>query len=1192
MKKWILLIVSAAAACCFAACQMAEEAFVPDGTMLIATTESGSPETRTILTPAGTGLSQVLWSENDQLDVYMDGRTTPVLFSLVEGAGTRTATFHGEGEASRYIAFYPHSMTPSLGSGETVRFTLPATQNYVEGTFASGSFPMTAVASSADLQFHNVCSVLRISMTGHNIVTRIVLRSNDPAVKVRGKASVSLSDPSDPVLQLSSDACDSLVLSVPGVKLTETEDTHFFLVLPPQTYKGGLSLRIYSNDRYMDKVLKSDFTMKRSRLHKADSFLFAPNGFDDSTYLEGSGSEDDPFLIGSLGDMVLMRDAVNSESGMIMSVAGNEVPAAGACYLLTADIDLSEVCSVKSGKSWTPIGTDSSHFTGVFDGQDHRIDNLYIKNTSENQGLFSFLDGTVRNLTVSGTIKDARGKVGMMAAILAGKIENCETFGLIQSNNATYTGGFAGDYTGTVIESVNNVNISVSGYYTGGIVGYGYRAGTLSKCINRGEINGRMNVGGIVGCMSEGVAGCINYGTVSGLGGDIGGIVGNQNAGIILNCSNFGEVMGTTNVGGVSGYSRQNSYVVNCVNYSSVTGTVNVGGVCGIVSNNSSRSSTSVLNSLNLGSVSSSSGSNVIGGISGTNDGVNASYGYTASRVEQCYWLYDPSKGLGMEAGLGVDEGTSAGLFPLTDSQMKGTDSGKVLYSDSGSSYTVLLDALNAWAYSNRNLTSISLQGWEYGQNGYPALTGLDVQKPGSGYAVFTVSATSFEVNASPSVFEVTIVSSLDYAFTCPGWITETSVSNSKTDPYTRKHIFRVESNDSSEGRNGEVVFTNTAGKALKVTVMQKGVYLKLGTDILSFTGSGGVMRLNISSSTSWTVSSDSKWCSVNPQSGNGDSVVSVKASGNLDDSARAATVTVSTLDGKIVKMVSIVQSSHSEEVTGDWKNDPFVHKSLAMRFTATWCGWCPRMNKSIKRAMELYPDKISYVALHNSDSDLAFGQIGALNSQYAISGFPTGIVDGRVAIENYPVETSAQNIVNAVKETEEKYGTVTGVEINSSVSGRTAKVDVGVYVKKAGEYKVTVLLLEDDIINYQADYEEGDHQRYEHDNIARVAMSNVKGDAFSVASDYTIKNFSFSANVPSSCVMANMRVLVYVQRKFGSYPVIQSGNYGDYFVDNSADVALGGNLKLALESSGSGSGGGGNSGNNEGIVPGDDINM
>lgn len=1191
MKRLIDITTFAAAICCLAACQSTEETFLPDGTNLTAIAESDGPDTRTVLSQAGTGLSQVLWSEEDQLDVFMDGSPVSSVFTLAEGAGTKKGVFHGMGTASRYIAFYPHSMLPSVESGEIIRFTLPATQQYAEGTFASGSFPMMAVSTSSDLQFRNLCSVLRISMTGHDAVTRVVFRSNDPSAKVSGKASVSLTSPSDPSLQLDQDSCDSLVLSVPSVKLDESEATHLYLVLPPQTYKGGFTLRVYTGDRFMEQSLDKDFTMKRSRLHKADSFVFKPNGIDTSTYLEGSGTEEDPFLIGSLGDLILMRDAVNSESGMIMSVAGNNVPAASAFYQMVADIDLDEVCGEKSGKSWTPIGTVSSHFKGVFDGKDHRIYNLYINKYLTNQGLFSFVDGTVKNLTVNGIILDASGYMGLLTANLAGSIENCEAFGLIQSSHAFRAGGLVGSGTGALIESVNHVDISVSGGGAGGIIGSDNAAGIVLKCMNYGAIKGVGYVGGIGGSTMCMVEGCLNYGTVSGTKNAIGGIVGYESAGMILNCSNFGEVQGATEVGGVAGESLMSGYIVNSVNYSNITGTVNVGGICGIVSNSNSRSSTTILNSLNLGTVSSTSGSTDIGGISGTNEGVNTTYGTTASRVEQCYWLYDPSKGLGMEAGLGKDEGFSSHLFSLTDSQMKGSDSGKVLYSEHDSSYTVLLDALNAWAYANRNLASISLQGWTYGQDGYPALTGLDVQMPGAGSVVFTVSDASVEINASTSCFEVTVVSSLDYTMTSSRWISEENVSSSKTNPYIHKHLFRVEPNSSLDIRNGEIVFTNTAGNALKVLVMQKGVNLETDTDILSFTENGGVKRLVLSSSASWTVSSsDPEWCIVDPQSGNGDSVVSVHVSENVGNRARAATLTVSSQGGIIERIVSVVQSGKTQEVTGDWKKDPFVHKSLAMRFTATWCGWCPRMNKSFKRAMELYPGKISYVALHNTDSDLAFNQVDPLNSQYGISGFPTGIIDGRVEISNDEVDVAAGKIVDAVKETEEKYGTVTGVEINSSLSGRVAKVDVGVYVKKAGDYKITVLLLEDGIIGYQANYEGESLSNYVHDNIARVAMSNVQGDAFSVASDNTVKTFSFNTVVPSSCVLANLRVLVYVQRAYGSYPVIQSGNYGRYFVDNSADVALGESLKLALEgSSGGGSGGGGG---NEGIVPGGDIDM
>ena len=67
------------------------------------------------------------------------------------------------------------------------------------------------------------------------------------------------------------------------------------------------------------------------------------------------------------------------------------------------------------------------------------------------------------------------------------------------------------------------------------------------------------------------------------------------------------------------------------------------------------------------------------------------------------------------------------------------------------------------------------------------------------------------------------------------------------------------------------------------------------------------------------------------------------------------------------------------------------------------------------------------------------------------------------------------------------------------------------------------------------------------------------------------------------------MRVLVYIQKAFGSAPRIQSDNYGDYYVDNCAVVKLGEDLPLVLEGGGGGSGGG-EGGGNEDIIPGSEI--
>ena len=60
---------------------------------------------------------------------------------------------------------------------------------------------------------------------------------------------------------------------------------------------------------------------------------------------------------------------------------------------------------------WTPIGNQSQKYIGTFDGNGHKISGLYIDSTSNNQGLFGFVDkgGNIKNLGIDGTVK---GKTG------------------------------------------------------------------------------------------------------------------------------------------------------------------------------------------------------------------------------------------------------------------------------------------------------------------------------------------------------------------------------------------------------------------------------------------------------------------------------------------------------------------------------------------------------------------------------------------------------------------------------------------------------------------------------------------------------------------------------------------------------------------------------------------------------------
>ena len=255
----------------------------------------------------------------------------------------------------------------------------------------------------------------------------------------------------------------------------------------------------------------------------------------------------------------------------------------------------------------------------------------------------------------------------------------------------------------------------------------------------------------------------------------------------------------------------------------------------------------------------------------------------------------------------------------------------------------------------------------------------------------------------------------------------------------------------------------------------------------------------------------------------------------------------------------------NQEAPNGDWTTEEFVHHSLGMRFTATWCGYCPMMNTAFQMVKEEVGDKFLYACFYSSNSggNYGFPDINTLMNQYGVTGFPTGIVDGRRIIGNMQqISATAANIVSAIEETEANYPTVTGVEFSSALSGSTLSVNLDLFAHVADDYKLTVLVLENGIVGHQTDYNDGDHEDFVHDKVVRQALTSVSGDAVTMA-EGDEKSFTFSTEIPSGWNKDNLEILVYVQRPFGSQNRIQSGNYGDYYVDNARSAAVGTTAEL-----------------------------
>ena len=250
-----------------------------------------------------------------------------------------------------------------------------------------------------------------------------------------------------------------------------------------------------------------------------------------------------------------------------------------------------------------------------------------------------------------------------------------------------------------------------------------------------------------------------------------------------------------------------------------------------------------------------------------------------------------------------------------------------------------------------------------------------------------------------------------------------------------------------------------------------------------------------------------------------------------------------------------VVKGSEDPDDPEDWAGKEFWHKSLGMRFTATWCGYCPMMATSFASAISQYPNRIELLNLHPTSSNLGFNGTSKLENIFKITSFPTGMIDYRSSIANYSNSNyTTKVILDAVKETESNYPVKTGISFSSSVSGNTLNLNVKLYIKEKGDYKVTAVLLEDNIIGYQ----NGGGDNYNHSSIARVAITDITGDAVSTSEDNKTVSKNYTATIPSSCDKNNLRVLVYVLRQYGSQTIIRTADYGDYYVDNAISAAVG----------------------------------
>ncbi|MBR5035219.1 MAG: hypothetical protein IKX71_07915 [Bacteroidales bacterium] len=292
MTKRIAVIILAAFAIC--GCQVKEiNEFVqetspnPDAKVFTAIIEDNtSVGTKTVLDNDG----NVRWKQGDQVSIFV-GSTVNEHYQVTDASEGKTSAslyqvtspgFVAGTDINNNVAFYPYATTAEIaksGSSYVISdILLPAVQNYAEGSFGNGAFPMAAVTSSTSdmiLKFKNVLGGLKLQLKGTATIASIRITGNNNEI-LCGAAEVTVSNTTTPTISLSDATAKTVTLDCgEGVQLNTETATPFIIALPPMTMDGGFTVVVTDTEgNYMEIKTTKSQTITRSNMLKMPAVVF------------------------------------------------------------------------------------------------------------------------------------------------------------------------------------------------------------------------------------------------------------------------------------------------------------------------------------------------------------------------------------------------------------------------------------------------------------------------------------------------------------------------------------------------------------------------------------------------------------------------------------------------------------------------------------------------------------------------------------------------------------------------------------------------------------------------------------------------------------------------------------------------------------------------------------------------------
>ena len=198
-------------------------------------------------------------------------------------------------------------------------------------------------------------------------------------------------------------------------------------------------------------------------------------------------------------------------------------------------------------------------------------------------------------------------------------------------------------------------------------------------------------------------------------------------------------------------------------------------------------------------------------------------------------------------------------------------------------------------------------------------------------------------------------------------------------------------------------------------------------------------------------------------------------------------------------KIGPITITAYDREISGYSEN--FYHRAFFMKWTATWCQYCPLLEESLHEAMAVtYYDRVIPMAIHDPDRGDALyvgdhaGDIYKNSMKdFSFSGIPSYVIDMDLDLfyDNPYLENLNPRLAKSLGSDPSK---TPGIAIESTLSGRTINCTVKTTSHEDAEYMIGVFFVEDGVTTQQT-YPNNTPGTMEQNNTLYYSLTQTESD-------------------------------------------------------------------------------------------------